>query len=101
MAYNLFMDIEILKQKTAPVFERYHINRASVFGSVARGQDTSRSDVDVLIEPQRPFGLVKLVGLKQDLEQVLKKPVDVVEYEGIKPAFAKNILNDSTIIYER
>jgi len=42
-----------------------------------------------------------LVGLKQDLEQVLKKPVDVVEYEGIKPAFAKNILNDSTIIYER
>ena len=101
MIYNCCMDIELIKQKTAPIFAQYHIHKASVFGSVARGQDTAQSDVDFLIEPIRPFGLIKLVGLKQDLEETLKKPVDVVEYGAIKPAFANNILNDSTIIYEQ
>lgn len=101
MIYNSFMNIETIKQKTAPVFAQYHINRASVFGSVARGENTSHSDVDVLIEPRRPFGLTQVVALKRSLEEVLKKPVDLVEYAAIKPAFVGSILKDATVIYEQ
>lgn len=95
------MDIELLKDKTSRIFEQHGIIRASVFGSVARGEDKEGSDVDLLIEPKRPYGLVQAVSLKRGLEAVLNKPVDVVEYGTIKPSIEKNILKDQTVIYEQ
>lgn len=95
------MTVETVKEKAAPVFKQYGVTKASVFGSVARGEAGDGSDVDVLVTLRRPFGLVQFVALKRGLEAVLNKSVDVVEYDAIKPAFADNILKDAAIIYEQ
>lgn len=93
------MGIEQVKFKAIPVLQRHRVKRAAVFGSVARGEERPDSDVDLLVEVSRPFGLAQLVALKRGLEAALCKPVDVVEYDAIKPAFAKSILKDAQIIY--
>ena len=53
--------------------------RIGVFGSFARDQFTDQSDFDVVVELLRP-DLLLLVGIKQELEQLLDRPVDVVRY---------------------
>lgn len=62
----------------ASVLAEYPIRQASVFGSVARGDDRPDSDLDLLVElePGTPFE--KYVGLEDELAEVLGCPVDVV-----------------------
>ncbi len=95
------MSVETVKNKSASVFRQYGVLKASVFGSVARGEDNSESDVDVLVELRRPFGLPRFVALKRHLELALNRPVDVVEYDGVKSAFVESILKDAKVIYEQ
>jgi predicted nucleotidyltransferase len=95
------MDIEEVKKIIRPILKEYGVSRASVFGSVARGEDGPDSDVDILVKVTRPFSLVGVVSLKHRMESALNRPVDVVEYEAIKPSFAENILKDAKLIYER
>ncbi len=59
--------------------DEFGIVRIGVFGSVARDEITDASDVDVVVELDRP-DLFILVGIKQELEDSLHRPVDVVRY---------------------
>jgi len=59
--------------------DEFGIVRIGVFGSVARDEITDASDVDVVVELERP-DLFTLVGIKQELEESLHRSVDVVRY---------------------
>lgn len=63
-----------------PQFERlYGVTRIGVFGSVARDEPRKNSDVDVVVEMREP-DLFYLVHIKDTLEKVLQRPVDVIRY---------------------
>ena len=49
-----------------------------IFGSVARGTESSSSDIDLLVEMDAGRGLIERVALKQDLEDLLGRSVDLV-----------------------
>jgi predicted nucleotidyltransferase len=85
---------------TVPVFQKYHIRKASLFGSYARGEATMESDVDVLIDPPEKMTLFDLAGMKLDLEKTLCKSVDVVTYNGLHPLLKKYVLADQKLLYE-
>jgi len=68
--------------------DEFGIVRIGVFGSVAREENTDASDVDVVVELGRPDLLV-LVGIKQELEELLQQPVDVVRYRERMNAYLK------------
>lgn len=75
----------------------FGITRIGIFGSLARGEATDASDVDVVVEMERP-DLLLLVGIKQELEELLQRPVDVVRYrEQMNPLLKKRI--DREAIY--
>lgn len=96
------MDIEEVKQKIAPVLRKYDVVRASVFGSVARGEAGPDSDVDLLVRVGKlPFGIWGFVALKEDLERALRKKVDVISEGALNAALQKKIKNDLTEIYAR
>ena len=57
----------------------YSIARLGVFGSLARHQGTDASDIDIVVELDEP-DLFTLIGIKQDLEELLNQKVDIVRY---------------------
>lgn len=58
---------------------QYPIARLGVFGSAARDRLSGASDVDIVVELDEP-DLFMLIGIKQDLEELLQCPVDIVRY---------------------
>lgn len=78
--------------------KEFGITRIGIFGSLARGEATDASDVDVVVELERP-DLLLLVGIKQELEELLQRPVDVVQYrERMNPFLKKRILRDAVYV---
>ena len=75
--------------------ERYHICDVRVFGSVARGDNTRKSDVDILVKPGPDCSLFDLGGLLMDLEQLLACKVDVVTDTGLKPRLRSRVLKEA------
>lgn len=57
---------------------RHSARNARVFGSVVRGEDRFRSDVDLLVEMENERSFLELVGLEEDLEELLQRKVDVL-----------------------
>jgi predicted nucleotidyltransferase len=61
--------------------EEFGITRLGVFGSAARGTMSRQSDIDVVVELLEPDLLI-MVGIKQELEEILQRPVDIVRYRS-------------------
>ncbi|PSQ96793.1 MAG: nucleotidyltransferase [Bacteroidetes bacterium SW_9_63_38] len=74
---------------------RHGAHNVRVFGSAARGDNTEDSDVDVLVELEEGRSLVDRVALKQDLENLLGKTVDVVTEASLHPRMRKQVLREA------
>jgi predicted nucleotidyltransferase len=66
-----------------------------VFGSLARGEGTEDSDLDLLVTLGEGRSLLDLVGLKQDLEDLVHRPVDVVTDRALSPYIRERILSEA------
>jgi predicted nucleotidyltransferase len=89
--------LDKLRQFKQQYSSEYGIERIGIFGSVARGEQTLDSDIDIYYEG-RPMGLKSLVELPMQLEKFLGAPVDVIRKHGnLRPSFVKRIMRD--IIY--
>ena len=71
----------------------YPIKTLAIFGSVSRKEDKEDSDVDILVELERPIGM-KFIHLAYTLERILKRKVDLVSLDGIKEKYYKEIQSD-------
>ncbi|HMS88906.1 MAG TPA: helix-turn-helix domain-containing protein [Acidimicrobiales bacterium] len=74
---------------------RRGVHNVRVFGSVARGEDTEDSDVDLLVDLADDVGLVGLIGLERELSQLLDRTVDVVPARALKPGVATRALAEA------
>ena len=82
-----------LPQKEIAEFcKRWSITEFSVFGSVLRDDFGPDSDIDVLvtIDPKAQIGLFELIDMKLELEKMFKRPVDLVEKEGLRNPYRKS-----------
>lgn len=77
--------------------DNYHVKNIGVFGSAARGQATSSSDIDILVEFSEPIGFFKFINLEEYLSSILGKEVDLVSKNALKPAIKDEILRE--VIY--
>ena len=86
-----------LRQFKQEYSSEYGIENIGIFGSVARGEQTENSDVDIYYEG-KSLGLKTLVEFPMQLEKFLGAPVDVVrKHANLRPSFVKRIMQD--IIY--
>ncbi len=69
-----------------------------IFGSIARGEADSESDIDLLVALENGRSLLDLVGLWLDLEELLQRKVDVVSEGGLKGSFGKRVLEDAVAL---
>jgi uncharacterized protein len=74
---------------------RHGARNVRVFGSMARGEDGDASDIDLLVTLGEGRSLLDLVGLKQDLEDLIHRSVDVVTDQGLSPYLRDRILSEA------
>lgn len=91
-------NIEEIKDKIVPVLKRHDVVRAALFGSFVRGEAKKGSDIDILVEFKGEKSLLDLVALKLELEDLLRREVDVVEYSTIHPLLKERILKEQVIM---
>lgn len=94
---------EEIQRIVSEYFAGKPVRRAFLFGSRARGEATTASDVDILVELDYEFGvsLLDIIGMQQDLEEALGVKVDVVSAVGLSPRIAPYIHADKKLLYAR
>lgn len=91
-------NIRKITKKIYPILQRYDIARAAIFGSFARGENKKDSDIDILVKFKGKKSLFDLAGLKRDLEETLKREVNVFTYNCLHPLIKQRILNEQRVI---
>jgi len=92
------MELEGLKDKIIPILRRNDVRRAAVFGSLARGEQTKDSDIDILVEFKGERSLLDLAGLRIELEEALQRKVDVLTYNSLHRLLKDRILQEERVI---
>ena len=87
--------ITTLKRHQDELADRFGVNFLALFGSVARDQAVESSDVDILVEFNRPIGLFGLFALQDYLAETLGCPVDVGTPDSLKPRIRAAVLSES------
>jgi predicted nucleotidyltransferase len=77
------------------------IQKAWLFGSFVRGDDKPQSDIDIAIKKEENFSYFDLAEIKNDLENQLKRKVDIGFIDSFKPYILKHIKPDLKLIYEK
>lgn len=94
-------------QKIIPKIRKYMssqpIQRAYLFGSCSRGEETPESDIDLLVnyDYSQKVSLMKVCTMMSELETILHRPVDLVEEQGLLPFAQPSANHDKILIYER
>lgn len=87
--------IQTLKAALPDLRDRYGIKFLGVFGSYVRGEQTSNSDLDLLVEfDDRPLTLLQFIALEYELSDRLQIKVDLVEKNVLKPKIGERILQE-------
>ncbi|MBT4267445.1 MAG: nucleotidyltransferase family protein [Deltaproteobacteria bacterium] len=84
-------------RKNDVLLNQYSVKSISVFGSIAREEAKSKSDIDLLVEfnPGAKIGLIEFIGLKDVLSDLLGVSVDLVTPDSLHPAMKTNILQEA------
>lgn len=93
--------IEEIKNIVSEIAERHGVKRIFLFGSYARGNAKSGSDLDFRIDKGQVKGLFALGGLYADLEEAFGLPVDLLVSESLNDEFKKEISSEEILIYEQ
>ncbi|MCC7573793.1 MAG: nucleotidyltransferase family protein [Candidatus Methanofastidiosum sp.] len=89
------------RNKTLVSFLTKHgAKKIGIFGSVARGEDMSDSDIDILVEFNEVKSLFEMVGIELDLADVLGKKIDLVTEGALSPYIKDKVLKDLVVIYD-
>jgi predicted nucleotidyltransferase len=86
--------LQILKQKNTELTKQFGVKSLLMFGSVARDEATQTSDVDLLVEFNRPVGYFGLFALQDYLEKLLGCSVDLGTPDSLKPYIKERIMGE-------
>lgn len=85
-----------LKQMKEELAKKYHLTKLGLFGSYARSEQTEFSDLDI-VEELEISSMFDLIGIKQEIEEQLKLPVDIVRYRSNMNTYLKSHIENDTM----
>ena len=86
------------KKTFAQKFGIFGITKLGIFGSVARKENTENSDIDIVVEVEKP-SLQLMYELKEALKQLFNCEVDLVRFrDSLRPLFKSNIQRDAIYV---
>jgi len=92
-----------LLNKLKDFFSTQPVEKAWLFGSYSRGEETENSDIDILVsfDKNAKISLLRHAAMIVDLEDLLRCPVDLVNEKSLFPEVRKEVELDKILIYER
>ncbi|MEO8594134.1 MAG: nucleotidyltransferase family protein [Candidatus Solibacter sp.] len=94
--------IEMDAAKLTEVCRRYGVKELALFGSAARNEMRTESDLDLLVEfvTGERVGVIRFESLVEELQGLAGRKVDLVTKRGLKPWVRSEVLRDARVIYE-
>lgn len=86
--------------KLIEICQRNDVSMIGVFGSVARGEATEQSDLDLLVRFSKRKSLLAHVALERQLSEALGRKVDLLTEAALSPYLRERILGDLRVLYE-
>jgi predicted nucleotidyltransferase len=86
------------REEILQIAAKYGAYNIRVFGSVARGEARDNSDIDFLVEMETGRNLLDRVGLKQDLEELLGRKVDVAKISNLHNLIKDKVLQEAVTL---
>jgi hypothetical protein len=77
---------------------KYNVKKLALFGSVARGDEAPKSDIDILVEFSSPIGFFEFIRLENFLSDLLQRKVDLVTRNALKPLIRESVLKDAIYV---
>ena len=98
---NLRIEHERIREVVAPIAKKHSVKKMYLFGSRARGDYSSNSDYDFVIERGEISSVIEHMGFVYDLEEKLSAHVDVVSEDCDDPDFLAYIESEEVLLYEQ
>ena len=92
LSFDIDMVVKICRNNDAEM--------VGVFGSIARGEDTLASDVDLMVKFSKRKSLLDIVRIERELSTAIGKKVDLLTEAAISPYLRDRILSELRVIYE-
>ncbi|MCP4393045.1 MAG: nucleotidyltransferase family protein [Alphaproteobacteria bacterium] len=86
---------DLIRKDLENLRDQYGVSEIALFGSVARDEAGSDSNVDILVDFNKPTGLLELISLKQHLEKLLEKEVDLATKDSLHSEIKKHVLESA------
>jgi predicted nucleotidyltransferase len=90
----MITNVEKIRDEVINILKNHDVKRAAFFGSLARGEQTASSDIDILVEFKGKKSLLDLVELQLDIEDALGIHADVLTYNSLLPAIKERVLKE-------
>jgi predicted nucleotidyltransferase len=83
-----------IRRHKPEIAREYYIKQIGVFGSYIRGEEKADSDIDILVEFEKPIDLFRFLDLEERLSELSGRKVDLVSKKALKPYIGKEILKE-------
>ncbi len=87
--------LEAIRVELSALRRDYGVDRIALFGSYARGEQSERSDLDLLVEFSEPVDLFEFIGLELHLTDLLGIKVDLVTPDALRPLMRDSVLGSA------
>ncbi|MEI6292550.1 MAG: nucleotidyltransferase family protein [Methanomicrobiales archaeon] len=87
-----------LRSLKEEIASRYDVREIGIFGSVARGEDDQKSDIDLLVEFGPDADLITFIGLWQYLEEAFGTKIDLVSKGGLRSDMRDAVMRDLVLV---
>ncbi len=84
----------VLQKEKPRLMEKYNVKEIGIFGSYIRGEQNTKSDLDLIVEFAKPIGILKFINLENHLRDLLGLKIDLVTKSALKPFIGERILQE-------
>jgi predicted nucleotidyltransferase len=82
------------------LYEKFHVSRIGIFGSFSQGHQTEKSDLDLVVEFERPIGIMAFVHLKDQITEQIGIQVDLVTPDGLHPLIRNAVMREVIYVWK-
>ena len=89
---------DVLRENKKELKRRFGVSKIGIFGSYASGKANNHSDIDILVDIERPSGIFELMELQDYLAKLLGRKIDITTSGSLKQLIKKEILSQTVYV---